>query len=296
MTARAVGSPGGANPTPPSDSVDVSLPVKPFLAPEAVATSGEVAGDSTRAGAGVHPARRGPACRRPDRRGVALAGRHDRRGGQLRHAWPYESTEETISRFYPLLVLDKAYTAAGLTTPFSKDLPGLVSSSLQRLYADQTITGGWTWYPNAGTPSRLADRLCPAGDERGAGGGLPVSDRAVDQAHRLPDRLAERHRDQKRGDQPSRADTWATPNTRAYVLYALADSGAGDLALTRALAARSRQPEPLRPDLSRPGLPAPGRARRRQDAARHDRPAAAKQTSTTAHWEEAGQRGPPKTG
>ena len=27
--------------------------------------------------------------------------------------WPYESTEETISRFYPLLVLDKAYTARG---------------------------------------------------------------------------------------------------------------------------------------------------------------------------------------
>ena len=44
----------------------------------------------------------------------------------------YDSTEQTVSRFLPLLRLNKAYARAGLTTPYSAEVPGLVNRALVR--------------------------------------------------------------------------------------------------------------------------------------------------------------------
>ncbi len=291
MTARAIGAPGGTNPTPPSDSVEVTLPVEPFLVPEAVATSGEVTGDS------------------PAQEQIFIPHGVDPLIGNLQiqvspslaattgaavnyiTAWPYESAEETISRFYPLLVLDKAYKAAGLTTSFGKDLPGLVSSGLQRLYSQQGYDGGLGWYESSpAVPWLTAYGLQAMSAARAAG--YPVSDRAIKSAKGFLTDWLNGTQSGKGGDQPSWASNLGdTLNTRAYVLYALADSGAGDLALTRALAARTAS-------LSRYGqtylalafqkLGAADDAKRLLDTIT----AAAQQTSTEAHWEEPASRNP----
>ena len=291
LTARALGSPGGANLTPPSDSVELTLPVQPFLVPEAVATSGEVAGDSAAQEQVFIPHGVDPLIGSLQVQvSPSLAATTGAAVSYLTTS-PYESAEETISRFYPLLVLDRAYTAAGLKTPFGSDLPGLVSSGLQQLYSRQGYDGGLGWYANSpAVPWLTAYGLQAMSAARAAG--VPVSDRAFNGAKGFLTDWLNGTSSQKGGGPPSWADNLGTTlNTRAYVLYALADSGAGDLALTRALAARSA-------GLSHYGqtylalafqrLGATDDAQRLLDTIT----SAAQQSSTEAHWEEPASRSP----
>ena len=63
--------------------------------------------------------------------------------------FPYECTEQTVSRFLPNVVTYRAYQELGLDRPdLANSLPGLVSVGLQRLYAKQNLDGGWGWYGN----------------------------------------------------------------------------------------------------------------------------------------------------
>ena len=90
---------------------------------------------------------------------------------------------------------------------------------------------------SAARPRRLAHRLCAAGADGGAGRrATPVSDRAARQAAKLPDRLAERTTSGDSAGRRSgrRARTRAPTCSTRWPIAAR-----GDLALTRALAARS---------------------------------------------------------
>ncbi len=263
------------------DSVVVSLPVQPPLTGESVATSGSVDPRGTAAESIFLP------------HGVDLT-----RGGLSLQVAPslaagatqalnyvkddqYDSTEQTISRFLPLLQLSKAYSAAGLPPPTQDDVPAIVNGAIVRLYTDQHYDGGWGWFAPAPSDPYLT-AYAVEGLVAARAADYDVSPGVLDNAaHYLETWLAA-------GPQDARAGT-PRLETRAYVLYVLAQAGHPHLDLARALAVQT-------PRLALYGraylalafqhMSAPG------DAATllTDLSGAAKETSTTAHWEEAGPR------
>ena len=64
----------------------------------------------------------------------------------LRH-YPYECTEQTVSRFVPNVLTYQALDEMGLARPSLRAaLSSEVSLALQRLYAQQHYDGGWGWW------------------------------------------------------------------------------------------------------------------------------------------------------
>ena len=101
------------------DAVAVHLPVKPFAAPEAVATSGEVSGpradESVFMPYSVNPLLGEMVVQVSPSLAAATT-------DSLKYVkeYAYESTDQTVSRFLPLVVLEKVYNEQGLTTPYSQ--------------------------------------------------------------------------------------------------------------------------------------------------------------------------------
>jgi uncharacterized protein YfaS (alpha-2-macroglobulin family) len=127
------------------DAVAQSIPVKPFAAPEVVATSGEVAGlradESVFIPYSVNPllgqlvVQVSPSLAAATTSSITYVEEYD-----------YESTDQTVSRFLPLVTLEKVYNDQGFTTPYSQQLPGIVSRSISRLRDLQQPDGGWAWW------------------------------------------------------------------------------------------------------------------------------------------------------
>lgn len=64
----------------------------------------------------------------------------------LKH-YPYECTEQTVSRFLPNVVTYQALKELGIERPeLESNLKEQVSVALQRLYANQHYDGGWGWW------------------------------------------------------------------------------------------------------------------------------------------------------
>lgn len=64
----------------------------------------------------------------------------------LKH-YPYECTEQTVSRFLPNVVTYEALKELGIERPeLEASLKEQVSIALQRLYANQHYDGGWGWW------------------------------------------------------------------------------------------------------------------------------------------------------
>ncbi len=64
----------------------------------------------------------------------------------LKH-YPYECTEQTVSRFLPNVVTYEALKELGIERPeLETNLKEQVSIALQRLYANQHYDGGWGWW------------------------------------------------------------------------------------------------------------------------------------------------------
>ena len=263
------------------DSVQVELPVKAPLTTETVATSGEVdkngkATEHVFLPHGVDPAQGELTLNvAPSLAAGAAEGLNYIQDDQ------YDNTEETISRFLPLLQLSKAYASAGLTTTYSADVPGIVNRAIVRLYRDQHYDGGWGWFATSDSDPYLT-AYALEGLTAARSAGYDVSQAVLDNAVQyLQNWLTAGPQDVRSG--APRLDT------RAYVLFVLAQQGQNDLALARALAVRSNS------------LALYGRAYlalafqrlgARDDANRLliNLEAAAKQTSTTAHWEEKSPR------
>ena len=61
--------------------------------------------------------------------------------------YPYECTEQTVSRFLPNVLTTRALQMAGINDPaLLANLKTQVSTGLQRLYARQNADGGWGWW------------------------------------------------------------------------------------------------------------------------------------------------------
>lgn len=261
------------------DAIGLSLPVKPFAAPEAVATSGEV--DGTRTEETIFlPFTVNPLLGELEVQvspSLAAAATHSL---EFVEEYPYESTDMTVSRFLPLVVLEKVYNEQGMKTPYSARIPGILQSSLKRLQELQRSDGGWTWWEN-GPSSWWQTAYVMQGlvEARAAGHTVPEF---------MLQRDMERLQQFQQENAPQGVDDTYNLNMRAYSLYVL-----------------SRVP--LRtPEMRQEGADLVGQAPRISNHARawlamalaemgmtaesktvlDSLAAAARQSSTTAHWEE----------
>jgi uncharacterized protein YfaS (alpha-2-macroglobulin family) len=126
---------------------DGTLLVHRYAAPEIVGTGGQLVDEDSRIEV------------------VALPPKYDDRQGQLSirldpslaagmtdgldylEHFPYECTEQTVSRFLPNVLTYRALEELGLSDPeMEAKLPELVAQGLDKLYLQQHADGGWGWW------------------------------------------------------------------------------------------------------------------------------------------------------
>jgi uncharacterized protein YfaS (alpha-2-macroglobulin family) len=126
---------------------DGTLKVLRYVAPDLVGTAGQLkqAGGRTEL--------------------IALPGRYDVNQGEVSvqidpslaagmvngldylETYPYECTEQTVSRFLPNILTYRALKELGIDNPdVAAKLPGLVKDALDKLYLRQKDDGGWGWW------------------------------------------------------------------------------------------------------------------------------------------------------
>ncbi len=203
-----------------SDAVEITLPVYRYSTPEVVATAGQFEADGQILEAVVLPPSYDPT---QGELAVHVdpslaAGMVD--GLDYLEHYPYECTEQVVSRFLPNVVTYRAFKELGLRRPdLEEELPGLVSEGLQRLYNRQHYDGGWSWWTlGPSNPYLSAYVLLGLVEAERAGFTVDegVMERAVDY---LQDNLSS-YRDLELH--------WQV-NRQAFILYVLAEAGAGNM-------------------------------------------------------------------
>jgi hypothetical protein len=125
------------------------LPVYKYSAPETTGTAGQLEGPASVLEAISLPRRFDATQGALDIRidpslAASMTGALD----YLEH-YPYECTEQTVSRFLPNVLTYKALKDLGLANPdLEARLGSLVRLALQRLYSRQHVDGGWGWWRN----------------------------------------------------------------------------------------------------------------------------------------------------
>ena len=203
-----------------SDAVEITLPVYRYSTPEVVATAGYFDADGQRLEAVALPPSYDPT---QGELSVHVdpslaAGMTD--GLDYLEHYPYECTEQTVSRFLPNVVTYRAFKELGLERPdLEARLPDLVGQGLQRLYNQQHYDGGWGWW-TAGPSNPYLSAYVLLGLIEAERAGFVVDEgvmeRAVDflQGSLVSPRDLELH--------------WQA-NRQAFILYVLAEAGYGDL-------------------------------------------------------------------
>jgi len=129
--------------------------------------------------------------------------------------YPYECTEQTVSRFLPNVLSYTALKKLGLSRPeLEAALPQQVGVGLQRLYARPHIDGGGGWWQaDQSNPTITAYVLFGMGKARAAG--FAVDDNVLDRGIRyLKGQL----------QAPTDLTQWQL-NQQAFMVYALAEAG-----------------------------------------------------------------------
>ncbi len=203
-----------------TDAVEITLPVYRYSTPEVVATAGYLDEDGERLEAVALPPRYDPT---QGELSVHIdpslaAGMVD--GLEYLEHYPYECTEQTVSRFLPNVVTYRVFEELGVARPdLEERLPGLVSQGLQRLYNQQHYDGGWGWWVRDDSRPYLTAYVLL---------GLIEADRTGFTVDRDVMNRAARY---LRGSLRSRRDLqehWKA-NEQAFILYVLAEAGIGDL-------------------------------------------------------------------
>ena len=140
--------------------------------------------------------------------------------------FPYECTEQTVSRFLPNVFTFRAYKQLNLENPeLEAKLPGQVSVGLQRLYNQQHFDGGWGWFVRDDSdPFLTAYVLLALVEAKQAG--FSVDDEVIFNAvDYLEANLVA----------PKDVDHAWQANRQAFILYVLSEAGQGDLGRSIAL-------------------------------------------------------------
>ena len=132
---------------PLADAVEITLPVLRYTTPEVVGTSGQVALNEERLELVRVPANADPTQGELDVRLEPSLAAGTLGGLTYLEHYPYECTEQTMSRFLPNVVTYAALKELGVGRPdLDAKLPQQVGVGLQRIYAQQHVDGGWGWW------------------------------------------------------------------------------------------------------------------------------------------------------
>jgi hypothetical protein len=148
-----------------------TLLVHRYTAPEIVGTGGQLTGEDARTEAVALPPkyddRKGELSVRLD---PSLAAGMTEGLDYLEH-YPYECTEQVVSRFLPNVLTYRALKELGLSRPeLEEKLPGLVAEGLGKLYERQNGDGGWGWWANGESRAHLTAYVVFAMEEAYAAG------------------------------------------------------------------------------------------------------------------------------
>ncbi len=208
------------------DAVEIALPVYRYSTPEVVATAGVFEADGQRLEAVVLPPSYDPtqgelAVHVDPSLAAGMADGLD----YLEH-YPYECTEQTVSRFLPNVVTYRAFKELGLSRPdLEKRLPDLVSQGLQRLYSQQHYDGGWGWWVSDRSDSYLTAYVL-LGMIEAQRAGFTVEDDVMTQALGYLEENLLQSRDLELNWQANR---------QAFILYVMAEAGKGNVSRMEAL-------------------------------------------------------------
>jgi len=204
--------------------------------------------------------------------------------------YPYECTEQTVSRFLPNVVTWQALEEMGIKEPeadpqLRQKLAQMVGTGLQRLYAQQHYDGGWGWWVTDESDPYLTAYVLQ-GMLEAHRAGFVVDTGAMDRAASF-----------LRGNLPSvsRLNSRGEANRLAYQIYVLAEYGTifdresgGELGLAIRLFEKRHLLDhygqatlAMALGLLEPGEPA------RVDTLLSDLASAAVTSATGTHWEEA---------
>ncbi|MBM4429191.1 MAG: hypothetical protein FJ026_02440, partial [Chloroflexi bacterium] len=208
-----------------SDALELTLPVYHYSAPETVATAGQIPAGESRVETLRLPERLDPT---QGELTVQLdpslaAGMRD--ALSYLEAYPYHCIEQTVSRFLPNVITYRALKKLGISNPqLEARLPQYVTVGLQRIYAMQHYDGGWGWWLTDDSQPFISAYVL-LGLKEAAGAGFAVDNTVMDRAVR-----------HLRGVLDSTSKTGMLDNnSRAFVLYVLAECDQGDLGRTIAL-------------------------------------------------------------
>ncbi len=205
-----------------NDAVQLTLPVYRYTTPEIVGSSGQVELGIPRLESVVIP----PSAV-PDQGELQVtlepslaAGM---RGGltYLEH-YPYECTEQTLSRFLPNVVTARAFHQLGIDRPaLAAQLAEQVNVGLQRLYTHQNVDGGWGWWPGEESNPFISAYVVyglQLASDAGVSVDQAVLKRGLDYLER-----------QLRAPRSLSDDEL---NRQAFILYVLAEAGRGSVGRT----------------------------------------------------------------
>jgi alpha-2-macroglobulin len=140
--------------------------------------------------------------------------------------YPYQCTEQTVSRFLPNILSYRALESFDLAdAQLEIGLESNVNFGLQKLLAEQHFDGGWGWWvESSSNPVVTAYVLIGLTEAR-------------NQGFEVPDRVIESGQEYLRNNfiRPNTNTEYWQANRQAFVLYALAYSGAPDVGRTAAL-------------------------------------------------------------
>jgi hypothetical protein len=205
------------------DATRISIPVYHASTPEVVGTAGQVQDrviEALRLPEDVMSRQGGLTVHLEPSLAAAM-----REGLDYLEAFPYDCVEQTVSRFLPNVATFRALRDLGLEDPdLAARLPQQVAIGLQRLYTLQGNDGGWGWWA-ASESSPLITAYALFGMAQAREAGFIVDARSVDRAVEYLYNWLDSTR-------PVTQDHY---DTRAAVLYALAEAGQGDLGRAVAL-------------------------------------------------------------
>ncbi len=262
-----------------ADAVQITLPVYRHSTPEVVATAGALDADGQRVEAASLPLSYDPT---QGELTVQIdpslaAGMVD--GLDYLEHYPYECTEQTVSRFLPNVVTYRALRELGVRNrELEERLPGLVNEGLQRLYNQQHYDGGWGWWVRGDSNPTISAYVL-LGMVEAQRAGFTVDEEVMRRAVRyLRNNLSQR-RDVR--------EHWLA-NRQAFILYVLAEADAGDLGRTVALFEQRAVLDTYgKAYLALALALLEPESRSRVDTLLSDITSAAIPSATGAHWEEA---------
>jgi len=196
-----------------SDAMEITLPVEPYGVKQAIARSGSIGdGSSQHDETIVFPAPAELTSRKlelsvtPSIAGAIF--------GALEYltSYPYGCTEQTMSSFLPNIVVAQAVKDLGLKTNIDNaELQKKIRAGIERLYTFQHEDGGWGWWQTDDTHVFMTAYVL-AGLSEAKRAGYDVKDEALAKARQW---LSAKFK----------SDPKIIPDLRAYMAYALAESG-----------------------------------------------------------------------